>query len=478
MNTPTALLVGISLATVGLLTRGAPDEGPYEAVVVGDDAHNWLSRAEAAADLRAWQSAVLELHPAMQDPRARAVFAQRVDALIASLPEVVARARLHKKWAAVAAAFGDSHTAVLPTVDMAVHDPLPIVADGRRLCLAKPYRSAPTGACFTRFGTRTAASAIEWIDTVTPHESEDSWRVMAPSLLPFALAELGVPADATAVLEDADGAWFEVALPAMGTMPKPNPLDALNLRIDAHGIAHITLRTMVGSHQAHFQKAFERMFATLAQNPPRGIVVDVRGNDGGSTTVGDQLLAYLTKTPYRMMAQKHWRVSAAMQARIRQHGGGFENYLAASVGSTLPMEVSELPPSGAPFAYTGPVVFLADHRTRSAAMMMLDAVKTYRLGLIIGEAPASPPNYFGEVYSYTASHTGFRVSISTAAFVRANGNASDGSGVAPDLPVATTLEDRVAGRDPVRARAIAAVEYWHEVRREAATSKAVDEAVE
>ena len=85
--------------------------------------------------------------------------------------------------------------------------------------------------------------------------------------------------------------------------------------------------------------------------------------------------------------------------------------------------------------------------------MLANAVADYDLATLIGEETAETPNSFGEVYSFDLPHTRLSVGVSTARFVRANGDAEDRGGVRPDIAVVATSEDERRGIDAALERA-------------------------
>ena len=103
--------------------------------------------------------------------------------------------------------------------------------------------------------------------------------------------------------------------------------------------------------------------------------------------------------------------------------------------------------------FAGPVCVLTGVYTFSAAVEFAEAVKTYGLATIVGEATGGQPNSFGNPMVFPLPHGGLAATIATARSVRANGNTTDFNSVTPDIIVRTTAEDIKTGRDPVLERA-------------------------
>lgn len=85
---------------------------------------------------------------------------------------------------------------------------------------------------------------------------------------------------------------------------------------------------------------------------------------------------------------------------------------------------------------------------------VLDALDFRRAtgALVAGEPMGGKPNHFGQLNSFTLPNSGLKVWYSTRKFVRVPG---DPPILAPDLPVESTWDDYLAGRDPVLERILA-----------------------
>jgi hypothetical protein len=193
----------------------------------------------------------------------------------------------------------------------------------------------------------------------------------------------------------------------------------------------------------------------------------LRRNGGGDSRLGDELLSHLTSTPYRYSARKEWKMSAEYRSYLR--GAIKQPYSALRVEMLHPMGrqlfggpdgktvvfADEPHPIGRHTpAFDGPVCFIIGPGTFSSAVDLSDAVKTYHLGMLVGEETGGRPNSFGEIYEFRTPVTGFYASVSTALFVRANGDTTDHRGVLPDIEVRRSTTDIAAGRDPVLERAM------------------------
>lgn len=456
------------LSAAAAIALAAPDESESGTDEATDTV--WLTRSEAAADLRDWAAHVCAVHPMGGSDSARLQLERDVESTLDALPIAIDARSFHARWAALAASLHDSHTSVAAPPEFSTHPPLPTIAKDGEICLTAAVSGVPRGSCFSSFGFVRNDTVAKWIAKTASAETADGWETQVGRLLPLALTNLDVAPGSMSLLRRPDGKPVWIALPRLGELEPSPPEDAISFGIGEDGFARIDVRTFDGEHAEYFEEAFDHVFGALADAGARGLIVDVRGNDGGSTRVVESFLDHLTTTPYRLTGEKLWQVSAQVQDDLMSSPDDLGNpYLELQPGDVMRTSISLHEPTAQEHRFTGPVLFLSDRRTRSAAMMMLDAVKTFRIGMIVGAAPASPPNYFGEVYRYVARHSGLRVSISSAAFIRANGDALDHTRIEPDIELETD------DPDVALTRAAGILKLWSS--KVAARSQGVDEGV-
>jgi C-terminal processing protease CtpA/Prc len=217
----------------------------------------------------------------------------------------------------------------------------------------------------------------------------------------------------------------------------------------------------------HFKGAVKALFARIASDQPRVLIIDVRRNGGGDDTIGTELLRHITEKPFRLIASSQIKrsseardyVTSLLRIPFRWMGLQYlssdsRKYFTGATGSLAPPDDRPLRswPRGEPF-FDGPVCVLTGPRSFSAAVEFADAVKTYQLATIVGEETGGRPNDFGNNLPFLLANSKLTVNIATVSAVRANGNASDPNAVIPDILVRRTAADIKSGFDPVLERA-------------------------
>jgi len=166
----------------------------------------------------------------------------------------------------------------------------------------------------------------------------------------------------------------------------------------------------------------------------KAIIVDVRGNHGGSTP--SELTAKLMDRPYRWFAESTpasiglFNYSGQLAAHSELHWYG---------------EVEQ--PDKAP--YRGSVYILADGGCFSACEDFVEPFKDNHRATIVGERTAGSS---GQPYSKDLGD-GMRIGLSTKREFMPDGAEFEGVGIAPDVEVKMTADDLRRGNDPALERA-------------------------
>jgi fermentation-respiration switch protein FrsA (DUF1100 family) len=257
-----------------------------------------------------------------------------------------------------------------------------------------------------------------------------------------------------------------------------------------------------------FNDFLAQTFAAIKDKHVAGLIIDLRKNGGGNSDLGDALLDYVNDRPYRGDSRKEWRISRQfiatiprvfkefwtnepgdevkqfcssnpppMLQRLLAQNPGVElktflnqrapawvkDYLrkqaphwldpaySPETGSeTLVFDFTELrqPAKDFPLRFNGPVCFLIGPYTFSSAVILGNSVEDFHLATLIG-AETHRCNQFGEPCYFTLPHSHLYGGVSTAQFVRANGDAKNPHGVLPNLKVEQTKADQEKGVDTV-----------------------------
>ncbi len=417
-----------------------------------------LTAREARADLLDWLTTLRIVHPAPNAHYSAEELDAAMRAVLDGLPSYVDVADLYRRAAPLAARLGDAHTSILPPRALRGCYRMPFVVAHDAFCSEQPTLDMPAGSCVESIAGLPAEKVLGELRSLASSETAAGKDWLAPDLLPALAFSSAQGRPLRLVLRAPDGSTAERLAPAEQAPRAPK--EALSFDNLAPDVARLTLRTLTRERETAFARAFGGIFAHLEKGRYRGLVIDLRDNDGGSTSVGDLLLSCIASRPYRTISEKRWRVSRPMQGSLRKNQADAPEYLAAPEGAVLTMHFDAKPPLPCSHPFGGLTVFLIGPGTLSAAMMLADAVQTFKLGLLVGEPTSSPPTFFAEAYETVMPSSRLAVTISTAAFVRASGDANDTRPVQPDIPISSPLEQRLSRRDAALDKARQLIEAW------------------
>lgn len=202
----------------------------------------------------------------------------------------------------------------------------------------------------------------------------------------------------------------------------------------------------VDEHEDAYETFIENAFDSLATRKTDKLIIDVRGNTGGQSDAGAQVLQYLTD-------KKLSQVSRAYD-RIHEGNAGWFNYR-GQPGQLKEMDLSTddmIKPIEPSKRFRGTVVVLFDEMTYSAGIIFITIVQDHQLAITIGRPTGGFANQTGNIESFRLPHTQLTVYAPARKFVRPNGNTAVHA-VTPDV-VVTPPDSLVAG-DYVLQRALA-----------------------
>lgn len=195
-----------------------------------------------------------------------------------------------------------------------------------------------------------------------------------------------------------------------------------------------------------FKKFLEETFETIANNKIEKIIIDIRKNGGGNSSLNDLLLSYITKKPYRQSSGRYWKVSeqskkayASNDTYVKLFGEDFmDQYMKTPNQNIIEAFDNELTHPVLPKNYyKGKSCILIGPTTFSSANFLADAVKTYQITTLIGSSTGEYTNDFGEQLSFKLPNSGSIVYVSSTFDIGANGDKSRLEPVHPDIEVKT-----------------------------------------
>jgi hypothetical protein len=244
----------------------------------------------------------------------------------------------------------------------------------------------------------------------------------------------------------------------------PTPAAQLELLRDGR-IARMTIRRFIDPADSArgelFPEFLARAFTTLRDRRTAALVIDLRDNGGGEDAYGKLLLSYLVARPfdyYRDLVLNGREFSFRRLTRTMDDippGFARPGPDGKLHGVTHPNLGRQLP--SAP-GFTGPVVVLMNGGSVSTTAEFISMAHSERRATFVGEEAGG---------AYLGNTSGFEAEVVLpnsklvlylpliSYYLAATPDLDPRHGVAPDYPVAPTVEDLMAGRDPVWEKGLA-----------------------
>jgi C-terminal processing protease CtpA/Prc len=262
-------------------------------------------------------------------------------------------------------------------------------------------------------------------ERVAPFESASTQQDLRVRKYGYGLLAGPSTRSLTLSLRQPDGSSQTIEVERSGYTDVEWPKSFQRRQLDG-GIEYLSLDSFADGRAL---EAFDAAWPAIQQ--ANGLILDLRNNGGGSSWPGYRILAHLIDGPV---------VPAASWTR---RNDSFTQAASASV-QFHPLPVRPIEPI-AEDSYAGPVVLLTGPRSFSAAEDMAMAFAVSQRGVIIGETTAGST---GQPLIFHLPGGGM-ARICAKRDTWPDGRPLVGVGVVPNIEVAPSVSDIVAGRDPV-----------------------------
>lgn len=369
------------------------------------------------------------------------------------------------------------------------------------VAVAESERMIEPGDTIVRIGTIPAADHLARLRSLHPNESERYRDVRIREAFRFRSWVAGITLPTEIEVIRADGSRQTVTVEGVGdgapstertiqlgsasTTPSPLPGELLidrppfQCRLlpsnppEGRPIVLIDFPSMNSTLGGLWEKFLDEAMTAANARGAAGLIVDIRENGGGDSSLGDAFLARVNDRPYRLASRMVWRRSPESDQLFRMMAKPMWRWLTIALPLFIPdyaalkhgedwnyeSAVARNPRVSPGFA--GPACLLFGERTFSSAMMFADGVRTYDLMLTIGQPTGGVPNALGDIGPFQLPNSRIVVPFSQKIFLRASGDEADLGPVRPHIEVAP-----VPDRDAALERAIEEIRRMQAERKE------------
>jgi len=222
-----------------------------------------------------------------------------------------------------------------------------------------------------------------------------------------------------------------------------------------------------------FTDFLQEMFATAQQQDFRHLIIDIRGNQGGASAYGDDILAYLAGKPFTQFSHVEITISDEVKSDFLGYVPAFIRWLpvqyfhpmlkplwAGQVGEITTVTFDPIVPHNNALRFAGDVYLLIGPGTMSSASLFAATMQKHNIATLIGEEAGGYATPYGNIIDVYLPNTGLKVWMPTSVIY---GNSS--GPIVPDHVVRQTVTDLSEHRDTVLefARELARSDYAGQV---------------
>jgi len=192
-----------------------------------------------------------------------------------------------------------------------------------------------------------------------------------------------------------------------------------------------------------FPSFIDSIFTKISNKNVGSLIIDLRYNGGGQTSLADSLISYLTPHEYQSMQSDVIKISFATSDYIKQLQS---MNLGEKKGSFYIWSGVPIKPITRKSFFNGSIYVLTSSMTYSTGGFFANVIKCYKIGTVIGSETGQPMIAYGDTYNYFLPNTNLSCGIAKQKFVLCCAR-KEGQGVIPDYIIKPSLTDKLNGID-------------------------------
>jgi hypothetical protein len=182
------------------------------------------------------------------------------------------------------------------------------------------------------------------------------------------------------------------------------------------------------------KKKVDSIFAEIKAKKARELAIDLRGNGGGNSSMGDFIFSYLYGKRFTSFSKV--RIKLSREVLTSSLKSEKQMTRADLEGLTATYSVGEEKPAKPSAFFSGRVFLLVDSGTFSSASVFAAMFRDYAVGTIVGYETGGLPVSFGDIYSFALANSRICCGVSHKQFFGPKPRPGDDEhGVIPDIPM-------------------------------------------
>jgi hypothetical protein len=204
------------------------------------------------------------------------------------------------------------------------------------------------------------------------------------------------------------------------------------------------------------RKRIDEIFTQIQERKSRALILDIRGNPGGISTIVDYLFTHVYAGKFTGVSRTDLRFTSHIPDQVWK--GEFPSPQ-PPMKSYNHKEISWPKP---PNFFAGPVYLLIDNGVFSSGVWCTVLFRDYKAATIIGYETGGVPQSFGNMHTFSLKNSGIQCTVSDCIFYPPRPRPGDDQhGVLPDIPLPldrAKLQPYAKDPDPALAFTVATIE--------------------
>jgi hypothetical protein len=224
-----------------------------------------------------------------------------------------------------------------------------------------------------------------------------------------------------------------------------NPEPNYTFRIINDNIGFIDMNRM--NSYRDFKKFSKSTFSTINRKKISKLIIDFRGDQGGDSQVGEELLKYLSNVPFTQWEKVFVKVSSVSR-ELYNYPSEKDTVAEKDLSNNL------IEPYSLKMRFSGKLIILIDGGTFSSAGAATWCISHYKLGTTVGEETSGIGVHYGNVIKRDLPITGLTYYTSHMKWYQIGATDSSTRGLIPDHTVKLSIDDIKTQKDTVLDYAI------------------------
>jgi len=186
------------------------------------------------------------------------------------------------------------------------------------------------------------------------------------------------------------------------------------------------------------KKKIDGIFQEIKTRKSHDLIIDIRGNGGGTSNIGDFIFTYLHEGEFCSFSKGRARLSEEVLSSVARDWGIPAD--AEIEGQIVTQRIENESLTKPRAFFTGRTFLLVDNGSFSSAVGFAAMFRDYGIGEILGYETGGVPNSFGDQYSFNLKNSGIPCGVSWKQFFCPKPRPGDDEhGILPDIPMSDKL---------------------------------------